>query len=108
MPLIHADESDSIPCAPVLIRLLPVFYRRTVHESPTQCRIRRAIATNGRRAQRIGAQLAVSATDRHTHRTATASVRRKEDSMDFGLTMLLGNVLMAIFLYIVVKIIWEE
>jgi len=32
----------------------------------------------------------------------------KEDPMDLGFDLLLGNVLMAIFLYIVVKVIWQQ
>jgi hypothetical protein len=34
------------------------------------------------------------------------ALQRKEDSMDSGLMLLMGNVLMAIFLYAVVKLIW--
>jgi hypothetical protein len=34
--------------------------------------------------------------------------RGKEDTMDFGIILLISNTLMAIFLYIVVKLIWQD
>lgn len=33
---------------------------------------------------------------------------KKEGTMDLGISLLLGNLLMAIFLYIVVIVIWQD
>jgi hypothetical protein len=32
----------------------------------------------------------------------------KEDTMDFGIILLISNTLMAIFLYILIKLIWQD
>jgi hypothetical protein len=38
----------------------------------------------------------------------TTDNTRKENTMDFGIILLISNTLMAIFLYIVVKLIWQD
>lgn len=34
--------------------------------------------------------------------------REGEDTMDFGIILLVSNTLMAIFIYVVVKLIWQD
>jgi hypothetical protein len=42
-----------------------------------------------------------------TPQTQYVEIWRRENIMDFGIILLVSNALMAMFLYIVVKLIWQ-
>ena len=69
---------------------------------PVGKRLKRANHDAGFRLNGIG--VAFARLGRHR---ATQPEEQKEDAMDLGFDLLLGNVLMAIFLYVVVKLIWQ-